>query len=119
MRDLKRNRRKIYYSNYDPNANVTDQWGNESMGAYTDPVLMCLTVVPTGGSATDAGFGKDVSYSMVLLTHDRKCPIDEYSRLWISNDPKKGEPHDYIVKRMQRNLNFVQYAIDRVNADGS
>lgn len=77
-------------------------------------------------------FGENESYDKVIVIDENSYPIDEYSILWIDTMPKlnedgllatnaKGEiitPHDYVVKKIARSMNFVSIAISKVMISG-
>ena len=118
MKTLKRNQTTIYYANYtDTNdLTVTDEYGNtllsgEKGSSYTEPVAIDLVVSPATGVTMEEMFGDLSDYDRVLVT-EKGCPINEHSKLWI--EAPTTCPHDYIVKRVARSLNFVAYAVSRV-----
>lgn len=98
------------------NETITDEWGNiletgEKGADYTEPMAIKLVVSPASGVVADELFGSLRDYDRILVT-EKGCPIDEHSILWI--DASTDEPHDYIVKKVARSLNFVAYAVSRV-----
>lgn len=95
---------------------VTDEWGNiletgEKESSYAEPTAIKLVVSPASGVVADELFGSLQDYDRILIT-EKGCPINEHSILWI--DAPVTEPHDYIVKKVARSLNFVAYAVSRV-----
>lgn len=118
MKTQKRNQTTIYYANYtDMSAEtITDEWGNtletgEHSVTRSTPVAIKLVVSPATGRTAEEMFGDLQGYDRVLVT-EKGCPINENSVLWIENEIT--EPHDYIVKKVARSLNFVAYAVSRV-----
>ena len=107
MRNCKRNQRTITYSLYGA-ATTTDEWGNE-VKSYGDKVETTLSISPATGETSEDVFGVSLDYDMVLTTFDMKCPIDEYSKVWIDGE-------QYKVKKKAKNLNTILYAVKRVEA---
>jgi hypothetical protein len=124
MKTLKRNQTTIYYANYieADDLTVTDEYGNplksgEKGASYSEPTAIDLVVSPASGRTMEEMFGDLSNYDRVLMT-EKGCEINEHSRLWI--DVPITEPHDYIVKRAARSLNFVAYAVSKVEvSDGN
>ncbi len=121
MKTLKRNQTTIYYANYISTSDVTitDEWGNtiqtgEKGAVVTTPTAISVVVSPASGIVAEEMFGGLQDYDRIIVT-EKGCPIDEHSILWI--DEPTTEPHDYIVKKVARSLNFVAYAVSRVEVD--
>ena len=111
MRSQAINQKKIYYA-VAIKGGATDKNGNKVL-SYADPVPARFSFGVYSGEAENQPFGKNVDYEADMLTHDMKCPIDEYTRLWVNADPKK-EPYDFIVKKKAPSLNCIRYAIKQV-----
>lgn len=118
MKTMKRNQTTIYYANYEGLADqtVTDEWGNvlisgEPKVTYSEPQAIDLVVSASTGIVAEELFGSLQDYDKILFT-EKGCEINENSILWI--DASTNEPHDYIVKKVARSLNFVAYAVSRV-----
>ena len=114
MRDLKRNKQKIWYSLLNVSTD-TDEWGNtEDVKTYGEPVQMDISISGNKGEASQQAFGTDLKYDREMSTHDMNCPIDEYSHLWLDGR-SPTETHNYIVKAVSKTLNCIRYAIEKVN----
>lgn len=114
MRDLKRNKQKIWYSLLNVDTD-TDEWGNtEDVKTYGEPVEMDISVSGNKGQTSQQAFGTDLKYDREMSTHDMNCPIDEYSHLWLDGR-SPDETHNYIVKAVSKTLNCIRYAIEKVN----
>ena len=114
MRDLKRNKQKIWYSLLNVSTD-TDEWGNtEDVKTYGNPVQMDISISGNRGEASQQAFGTDLKYDREMSTHDMNCPIDEYSHLWLDGR-KPNETHNYIVKAVSKTINCIRYAIEKVN----
>ncbi len=114
MRDLKRNRQRIWYSLLSVSI-AEDEWGNtEDIKTYGEPVSMDISVSANKGEVQGQAFGSDLRYDREMSTHDMNCPIDEYTHLWIDGRDT-AETHNYIVKAVSKSLNCIRYAIEKVN----
>ena len=114
MRDLKRNKQKIWYSLLNVSA-ATDEWGNtEDVKTYGEPAQMFISISGNKGQASQQAFGTDLKYDREMSTHDMNCPIDEYSHLWLDGR-STNETHNYIVKAISKTLNCIRYAIEKVD----
>lgn len=110
MRNLKRNQIKLYYSLAIADGGI-DNNGN-SIVTYTKPKAIYISVSAGKGEATMQPYGRDLDYDKEMVTTDKKCLIDENSRLWIGIEPT--QPYNYIVKAKLPSLNSVRFAIKRV-----
>ena len=114
MRDLKRNKQKIWVALRNIST-TTDEWGNtEDVKTYGTPLPFELSVSGNKGEASLQAFGTDLSYDREMSTSDMTCPIDEYSHLWLDGR-LPTETHNYIVKAVSRTLNCIRFAIEKVN----
>ena len=114
MRDLRRNRQRIWYSLLSVHTDK-DEWGNtEDVKTYGIPMPMEISISGNKGEASSQGFGMDLEYDREMSTHDMNCPIDEYTHLWIDGRDT-SKTHNYIVKAVSISLNCIRYAIERVN----
>ena len=114
MRDLKRNRQKIWCSLLNVSAGV-DEWGNtEDIKTYGAPFPMDISISANKGEASLQAFGTDLDYDREMSTHNMNCPIDEYSHLWVDGRDT-SETHNYIVKAVSKSLNCIRYAIKKVD----
>ena len=119
MKTLKRNQTTIYYAKYisASDVTITDEWGNvletgEKASAYTEPAPFDLVVSPASGVTAEEMFGDLSKYDRILFTADKTCEINENSRIWVKASPEA--PHDYVVKKVSESINFIAYAISRV-----
>jgi hypothetical protein len=114
MRDLRRNKQRIWYSLLNVHT-AKDEWGNtEDVKAYGVPTPMDISISGNKGEASSQAFGADLKYDREMATHDMNCPIDEYSHLWLDGR-NPAETHNYIVKAVSRTQNCIRFAIEKVN----
>lgn len=123
MKLLKRNLQEIKYALYEGKAVILDDDNYESGEkgvAYSAPVSLECSVSPARGTTMLELFGTMESYDRVIITSDMECPIDEESILFVDvpalSDPATGAYlYDYVVKRVAKSLNFIAYAISKVD----
>jgi hypothetical protein len=133
MRDLERDKQKIFYSQFLGKQPILDENGDdtgESMVTYSNPQEFRICVSTTKNSAENEVFGINLDYDRTMSTHDKTFPITEESILWIDKVPVLNEdgsikydaksnmvmPNDYTVKAVgtsQKSTNAL-YAIKKV-----
>ena len=119
MRELERNKQRIYYALYTGKVDAVDANGyktGEKTKSYSDPVSFRINVSPARGNADREIFGIDLSYTRTMTTDKLDCPIDVDTILWVGRDT--SEPHNYIVVRKAQSLNDIVYAIREVTISG-
>lgn len=114
MRDIKRNQQLIRYALRNVQTD-TDEWGNTvDAKKYSTPAMTYMSISANKGNASAQGFGTDLNYDREMSTHDMRCPIDEYTRLWLDGR-SITESHNYEVVAVSKSLNCIRYAIKRVD----
>ena len=115
MRNLNRNKRRIYYANRIGETTDIDEYGNEtgeSTPVYGDAVEFYCNVSAKQGEEAVQAFGSFTEYTRLITVADNDCPIDEESIIWFGIEPT--EPHNYIVVRKADSKNGLLYAIQEV-----
>ena len=124
MRTLQRHLQTFYYRLYSTTTAITeDEYGNIETGeqtiVYSDPVKMEANISPASGQSITEQFGNLDNYDKVIVTGDMSCPIREDSVLYIDKVPTEvgGEwsPHDYVVRRVAKSVNYIAIAIRKVD----
>lgn len=135
MRDLNRNKQRVWYAVHQGEAEIFDSTGlatGQYAVKYSDPKMVRLNVSAAQGDTTTRQFGEEERYDKVIVTSNKDLPIDEYSILWIDREPELDRnghltldenenvvtPHDYIVGRVAKSLNSVAYAVRKVTVSG-
>ncbi len=127
MKCLTRNKVKFYYSLYESESPIIDEYGNETGEhdvIYGNPIEYLANISAAKGESSIAQFGENVSYDKTIVIDDVTLPIDEHTILWIDTLPTLDEdgatstPHDYEVKKIAKSLNSVSLAISKVDIDG-
>ena len=119
MRELERNKQRIYYALYTGKVDAVDANGyktGEKTKSYSDPVPFRINVSPARGNANREVFGIDYAYSKTMTTADLNCPIQEDTILWIGETP--DNPYNYYVVRKAASLHDIVYAIREVTISG-
>lgn len=116
MRCLERNKQTVYYKTHIGVTDVVDEDGNytgDKVDSYSEQKSVRLRVTPDRGDTDIEIFGTSLDYDRTMQGDDPSIEIDENTILWIGT-PSAGE-HNYIVKRRAEDINFVQWAIKRVD----
>ena len=93
MRNLKKNSKKLWYSNYSGRVPIVDENGDETgdyIGGYASPVAFLATLSASRGNAYADMFGTNLSYTRTLATVE-KLPIKEESLIWVSEPVMKAD----------------------------
>lgn len=86
MRNAVKNQIKIWYSLRNVISDE-DEWGNtKNVATYGSPLELKINVSADKGEASAQAFGADLQYDREMVTYDKSCPINEYTRLWIDDD---------------------------------
>ena len=122
MKTLERNKQTFYYATYVSETERMD--GDlhtfEYAPSYAAWVECRANISPARGESYADVFGADVNYDRVIVTDDLSCPIDEHTVLAIDIAPNTRETtavlpvYDYIVTKKAKSLNFIQYAVAKV-----
>lgn len=114
MRDMVRNRQKVWYAQLIASHEMTDDDGNylgETDPEHTSSEIAKLNVSPATGETVTQTFGSLPEYSKVLATA-REFPFTEETVFWIDRSPPAL--HDYKVIKVAKSLNGWLYALERV-----
>lgn len=119
MRNLKKNSKKLWYSNYSGRVPIVDENGDETgdyIGGYASPVAFLATLSASRGNAYADMFGTNLSYTRTLSTVGT-LPITEESLIWTSEPTMKAdgnvdeESADYTVAGIADGLNGIVVAL--------
>lgn len=118
MRSLMRNRRAIAYKNYLRTEYEEDASGRKTghrVVVYDEVATVYGTVSAPTGSTSLQMFGTDENYSKVIVLDKPDIQITENSVFWIDKPYAEGKAHDYIVRRVVRNRNFLFIGLRKVD----
>lgn len=119
MRNLKKNTKKLWYSNYSGKIPILDENGDKTgdyESGYTVPISFLATLSASRGNAYADMFGTNIDYTRTLSTVE-KLPIREESLIWV-NEPAMNpdgtvdsESADYSVTGIAEGLVRVVIAL--------
>lgn len=119
MRNLKKNTKKLWYSNYSGKISILDENGDKTgdyESGYTVPISFLATLSASRGNAYADMFGTNIDYTRTLSTVE-KLPIREESLIWV-NEPAMNpdgtvdsESADYSVTGIAEGLVGVVIAL--------
>lgn len=115
MRNLNRNKRKIYYANRTGETADIDEYGNETgeiTPTYGNASAYLCNISATQGEEAVQAFGSFTDYTRLMCVADGDCPIDEDTIIWFGSEPPA--PHNYIVVRKADSKNGILYALREV-----
>lgn len=118
MRGLMRNRRAIFYKNFVRTDYEEDKDGKKTgkkVAVYTDVKVMYGTISAPTGTTSLQMFGVDEDYNKVITLDKPDMDVTENSVMWIDKPYNEGEAHDYVVKRVTRNINYMFIGLRKVN----
>ena len=125
MKILERNKQTFYYATYSGTSMGYDEDGFmtfENAAGYSKWQKFRANISPARGESTAELFGNDTDYDKVIVTDNLNCPIDENSVLAIDMTVEEDTDvttYDYIVKKVAKSLNFIQYAVKKVKVNES
>lgn len=119
MRNLRKNTKKLWYSNYNGYIPILDENGDETGdydSGYDAPVLFYASLSASRGNAYADVFGTNLDYSRTLSTVEN-LPIKEESLIWKSKPGTNAdgtvnkESADYTVAGIADGLNGLVVAL--------
>ena len=119
MRNLKKNTRRLWYSNYSGDVPILDENGDETGdydSGYSTPVSFYASLSASKGNAYADVFGTNLDYSRTLSTVEN-LPIKEESLVWSSEPVVNAdgtvneESADYTVAGIADGLNGLVVAL--------
>ena len=116
MRELDRNKQKIFYALFESVSPILDEDGydtGENEPVYGSPIALSINVSGASGENAIQQFGSTIDYDRVLVTCDLTLPIDEQTVFWIDNTDT-SKPYDYVVKKIAKSLNSTLIAVKKV-----
>ena len=120
MRDLKRNKREMWYALPVGSQPILDEYGNDTLEVemlYTTPLLLLANVSASIGQAAVEVFGSQTEYTRTVSLSGQSCPLVENSLVWFGVTPEQGG-HNYIVARVADSKNGFLVALREVTPHG-
>lgn len=140
MRNLEKNKQKLFYSLQDKEVPIYEldengdvvyveidgkkvpvETGDKRM-VYSKPKEFLGNITTSGGESVSVEFGIDkADYSAILVVDKEELPITETSLIWHETEPVMDEygtvdekSADYTVKKISPTLNTEKYLLDKV-----
>lgn len=91
MRDLERNKQKIWYCKYLDKVPILDEDGFETgefTEQYTNPKEFRINVYATAGNSRQNAFGYNLEYSRTMVTCDKRLDLSEGDYVFVDVIPK-------------------------------
>lgn len=130
MRLLARNKQRIYYRNLIGTTPLTeeDEYGNvlqtgEYVKTYSPLQTVKCYVKSAIGMNEAEPFGDFTSKRRTIYIDKNIAEINEYSQLWVGEDPQADEngnptvPHNFTVDGISNGLNHIRIAIRKVEVN--
>ena len=119
MRNLIRNKRKLWYAVPVGSTPILDEYGNDTLeveAVFTSPLPFQANVSANVGQESVEVFGAQTEYSRTVSIAGSKCPLVEGCRVWFGVDP--DNPHNYTVSRVADSKNGYLVALREVTPHG-
>ena len=122
MRDLIRNKRKLWYATPKGSTPILDDYGNDTLEVetvFSSPILLEANVSANVGLEGTQVFGSQAEYSRTVSLIDTECPLVEGCRVWFRVEPnEKGTNYNYTVTRVADSKNGYLVALREVTPHG-
>ena len=133
MRNLNKNKQKMYYSNLGSRESIKETYvdadGNEYIldsgetdAHYTEPVEFWGNIASSGGETIPSEYGLDLSQYEAVLVTDKNCTtITETSLIWLNTKPQRDAngyvdeySADYRVVKVSPSINTDKFILKKV-----
>lgn len=118
MRCLKINQKPIAFKVYKGKEQIIDKNGKRTgkyKVEYGDLIETKMSISQSGAALQEA-FGINCNYSLVAITDDMECLMDEHSIVWF--DTPVTDEHNFVVNKKIKCLNHITYGLTEVNVSG-
>ena len=113
-----RYRRPIVFKNYVSTSYVEDSQGRKTgqrAVVYGDAITVYGTVSTPTGSTSLEMFGTDKDYDKYVVLDMTSITVTENSIFWIDVQYGENVPHDYVVRKVLKNHNFLTIGLRKVD----
>ena len=118
MRGLRRNMQKIYFCNHVS----TEYLKTGAEITFSGVKDVEASVSSSKGVSQTELFGNLQNYDKTIIVHEKDCPIDENTVLFVDKLPEFDEDgyplYDYTVAKVAKTLNVSAYAVSKVSENG-
>lgn len=121
MRNLIRNKRKLWYAFPVGSTPILDEYGNDTLEVevtFSSPLPFQANVSANVGQEAIEVFGTQTEYSRTVSIAGT-CPLTEGCRVWFGIEPNEQETnHNYTVARVADSKNSYLVALREVTPHG-
>ena len=122
MRDLIRNKRRLWYAIPVGTTPILDEYGNDTLEvevAFSSPLPFQANVSANVGQEAIQVFGTQTNYSRTISIVQEECPLVEGCRVWFRVEPnEQGTNYNYTVVRVADSKNGYLVALREVTPHG-
>lgn len=122
MRNLNRNKRKLWYATPAGNTPILDDYGNDTLeveAVFSSPLYLQANVSANVGQEAVEVFGSQTEYSRTVSIAGVDCPLVEGCRVWFGVEPNPtADNHNYTVARVADSKNGYLVALREVTPHG-
>lgn len=122
MRNLKRNKRELWYAIQVGSEPILDDYGNDTLeveGVFSSPLYLLANVSANVGQEAIEVFGSQTEYSRTVSIAGNECPLVEGCRVWFGVEPNEyGTNHNYTVAHVADSKNGYLVALREVTPHG-
>lgn len=119
MRDLNRNKRKLWYATKVGSKPILDEYGNDTLEVeevFSSPLYLLANVSANAGQEAVEVFGSQTEYSRTVSITGVECPLVEGCRVWFGIEPDAQA--NYTVVRVADSKNGYLIALREVTPHG-
>ncbi len=122
MRDLTRNKRKLWYATKVGSNPILDEYGNDTLEVeevFSSPLYLRANVSANVGQEAVEVFGSQTEYSRTVSIAGGECPLVEGCRVWFGIEPDaQSANYNYTVSRVADSKNGYLVALREVTPHG-
>ena len=122
MRNLVRNKRKLWYATPAGSTPIFDEYGNDTLEvevAFSFPLPFQANVSANIGQEAIEVFGSQTEYSRTVSIAGSEYPLVEGCRVWFGVEPnEQATNHNYTVARVADSKNGYLVALREVTPHG-
>lgn len=122
MRNLIRNKRKLWYAVRVGSTPILDEYGNDTLeveAVFSSPLHLQANVSANAGQEAVEVFGSQTEYSRTVSIAGSECPLVEGSLVWFGVEPNADQNNaNYVVARVADSKNGYLVALREVTPHG-
>ena len=122
MRDLNRNKRKLWYAVPVGSQPIIDEYGNDTLeveAVFSSPLYLRANVSANIGQEAIEVFGSQTEYNRTVSVAGAVTPFVEGCRVWFGVEPnEQATNYNYTVARVADSKNGYLVALREVTPHG-